>query len=447
MIERLVGKKLCTFCGTCFSVCSRQAINFERKQDKYFFSVDQNKCNRCGDCIKACPGIGSDFASLSQGGSSGASQNELIGCYRQLYLGRMAKENITEGVSCGGCATGILSYLLKSKKIDYAVVVKDSPADPFSPIVCLTKKKEDILAARGSKYISIPLNLFLERVLKKKGKYAIVGLPCHLEGIRKAQLMFPKLKERIFLLIGLFCGQTISSEGLIFLLKILGLKEEEVVQIKFRSGKWPGQIAVFTKDGNVRRVDYLKYMSIFNIGLFVRPRCLLCPDFTSELADISLGEAWTTENIKKRKGENIIIVRTRKGEKCLKLVEDEMEKRTISLTDVKKIQYFRLYSKKNCIFLLESLLKTFNFPSPKYIFPKFQLKKENSLRLVFGLSYKLFFMNSYLTFRFAKTCLKFWPLIYLYWKLIWNINKFFSFLFRSIFISTGGIKYNEGRGK
>ena len=43
----------------------------------------------------------------------------------------------------------------------------------------------------------VPANIAFEEILEHDGKYAVVGLPCHIHGLRKAQELNKKLRERI----------------------------------------------------------------------------------------------------------------------------------------------------------------------------------------------------------------------------------------------------------
>lgn len=424
MINKVVENNLCCYCGICYGVCPQGAIKYEKIQGRYLFSVSDEKCDRCAKCITACPGVGSNFSS------------EFIGNYRECYLGRMSPDHLIKGVSSGGCATGILCGLLEKKKIDYVIVVKDVLEDPLSLSVCITSKITDVLLSRGSKYQNVPLGIFIKDILKINGRYAVVGLPCHIQGIRKAMDLFPSLRERIFLIIGLFCGQSVSDGGMILLFRFLGLKTKEIKQISFRKGKWPGKISILTKTGKIYEVDYLKYISIFNMGLFVPPRCFTCSDFTSELADISLGEFWSKENIKKNVGQNIIIVRNKKGEDCLNVIRKKIILKKVSSEEVINNQFFRFYSKKNYPVILKNLSKKLNFSFPDFsenVYKVSPTRINKAKKLYFDFSYRLFFFNSYITFKFSEQCLKIWPFFYLYWKFFWYCNRFTSFMTRFIF--------------
>jgi coenzyme F420 hydrogenase subunit beta len=80
---------------------------------------------------------------------------------------------------------------------------KDKPLEP-EPFIARTK--EEIYEARGSKYCPVPCKPCNEEILKApEGQmFAVVGLPCHIHGIRKAEQINKKLKERIVLLFGDF---------------------------------------------------------------------------------------------------------------------------------------------------------------------------------------------------------------------------------------------------
>jgi len=114
----------------------------------------------------------------------------------------------------GGLVTALLVFALEEGLIDGAVVTRMSKSDPLSPETVVAESKKEILNASKSKYCPVPLNVAVKEVLKKNGKYAIVGIPCQIHGIRKLEMIESKLKNKIILHLGLFCSHTLSYDQL-----------------------------------------------------------------------------------------------------------------------------------------------------------------------------------------------------------------------------------------
>jgi len=179
----------------------------------------------------------------------------------------------------------------------------------------------------------VPANIVLKKIVKGNGRFATVGLSCHVHGIRKAELICKELAKKIVLHLGLFCNHTPTFLATIYQLQRMNLKKEDVKRIDYRGEGWPGGMSVTLKD------DRKKFIPEFNpfywghvfSSYFFQSRCILCIDKISRLSDISFGDAWNLSNSKI--GESVIISRSRIGEELLKkaAIEKKIEiKRTPS---------------------------------------------------------------------------------------------------------------------
>ena len=158
-------------------------------------------------------------------------------------------------------------------------------------------------------------NEAIKEILRRDGKYAVVGLPCQIRAVRKAELINTKLKSRITLHLGIFCGSSSTFGATRFLLKRLGIAETEVQDIKYRCEGWPGHLTVQTSEGKIS-TDYRDYYDC-RFGAFIPWRCTLCSDHTNELADVSFGDAWLPEFADDMTGTSVIISRSDSGEDIL----------------------------------------------------------------------------------------------------------------------------------
>ena len=128
------------------------------------------------------------------------------------------------------------------------------------------------------------------------------------------------LREKIVLHIGLFCSHTDSFKAIDFLLHKLNIKREEVAQITYRDGGWPGKIRITLKNGSEKSISLGDpiWISFHGIISFSPISCLQCDDLTNELADISVGDPWLPEIIAEEKiGKSIVISRSDTSETLL----------------------------------------------------------------------------------------------------------------------------------
>lgn len=324
LLETLIAKGFCTGCGTCIAVCPTDALLLRRNQEKGVFEPEINRkpCKKCGRCIQVCPQL--DTARHTDTfDSSRTIEDQLIGNYIDLHLGYANDDVIRYRSTSGGLVTQLLLFALDKGIIDGALVTKMTNNDNSpSPEPFIARTKEEILEASRSKYCPVPANVALKQLLQLpvSDKIAVVGLPCHLNGIRKAEENSERLKKRIVLHLGLFCSHSFSFKGLEFLCHRYNIAIQDIDTIHFRGNGWPGLIEIECKDG--KRISFQNneplWDSIFNTQYFSPKCCLFCDDLTAEVSDLSFGDAWIPEIMQSEtEGISIVIARTSEGKKLL----------------------------------------------------------------------------------------------------------------------------------
>jgi len=351
-ISRVVKDELCAGCGTCISLCPNEAIKLTINEKKgiYVPELNEEKCNNCGICYEVCPGHEVDFKQLNLEIFGKEQGDIIIGNYLNCYFGHSTDYNIRYNSASGGFITQLLIFALEEGIIDGALVTRMKKDNPLEPEPFIARTKEEIIEASKSKYCPVPANIALKEILNTKEgeKFAVVGVPCHIHGIRKAEQINKKLKERIVLHLGLWCSTTCNFLGTEFVLKRLGVSKEEVNELNYRGGGWPGGMSVQLKDGEKRFISQGDYWDI-NFSSFTPSRCRLCSDMNAELGDISFGDYRGQDAFLKEKiGNSGIISRTVNSENILQrmLSKQKIAIWRISSSDVAQLQgYF--YSKKN----------------------------------------------------------------------------------------------------
>jgi coenzyme F420 hydrogenase subunit beta len=303
-------------------ICPTSAIRmrYDIRKGIYLPELIEGECNQCGICIKACPGYAVDLAGLNLEVFGKEPKDSLLGNYIGCYLAHATDSEIRYNSASGGLVTSLLIFALEQGFIDGALVTRMKKDNPLAPEPFIARTREDILLALGSKYCPVPANIALREILEGDGKYAVVGLPCHIYGIRKAEAVSKTLRERINLHLGIFCSHTVNFDGTEFLLRKIGIRSEELIEISYRGGGWPGGIGIRLKNEGERFLPNRGSLwnSIFG-GFFFTPSCCLsCGDVTNELADISFGDPWLPEIIKaEHKGKSVVISRSERGEALL----------------------------------------------------------------------------------------------------------------------------------
>jgi len=320
-VERVYNAGLCTQCGTCAAMCPHSAIHMEWDgKSGYVLSVDEDLCHECDLCYEICPGHAVDFERLSDRFLGGGTDNWRIGRYLSCHVGHATQQAVRWNAASGGIVTALLVAALRNGAIDGALVTRMNPESPLEPLSLLATTEEDILAATGSKYCPVAANLRLREVLSSEGRYAVVGLPCHIQGLRKAQTRSRKLREKVAVSISIFCGLNMSPAGTRMMLRRHGISIENVAQIKYRGAGWPGSLQVELRDGQTCTEPYIDYFDD-HFMCYEMHRCNLCSDSFGELADISCGDAWLPEyKSSDDQGTSVVVVRSERGREFLSSV-------------------------------------------------------------------------------------------------------------------------------
>ncbi len=336
--REVIDRILCMGCGMCAGICPLGGVEMLHV-DHELEPVLTGECNACSLCYDVCPGQDIPMPALDRMvfGRERQPEKELLGITRNIMAAHAADPKIRAAGASGGAATALLVYALEQGFIDGAMVAQMNPKEPWYSMPVLATTREDIIASASSRYTVVSTNAALREVIKGKyKKIAHVGLGCHTEGMRKLQLLYPKHKinESVAFFIGINCGETTSP--LSTKLRILeggGVHSlDEVANVNHRGKPPDGGIAmkITKKDGSVvysGRFGPLALAEDYFLGRgslsFRLERCLVCTDFCSELADITVGDYHGPQIPEEGKhlGWTIIYIKTEKGEQIVKDAE------------------------------------------------------------------------------------------------------------------------------
>lgn len=293
------------FCGACISVCPSGCIVFSGNGPE-----QEGECSECGTCLSVCPGLGSPLKELDKfvfGREKTEDEDKNgFGIYisdRNLVA---ADNEIFENGYTGGKISATLIYMLEKGLIDAAIVSRWGNASPHPwvswPVLATTR--DDIMKSAGSKYVFSP-NLALLKDLEKQPEIeniAVVGLGCHLQGLRKLQNegeRYASLVDKIKYTFGLYCGSPmVRKEDLVqYVATLCGVEAGEILTIDFKRVSEAFDVAFYLSLDNGREVEKkIHLMELFNTlaGIKRWPRCGFCTDYSAELSDISFGGVHVT---------------------------------------------------------------------------------------------------------------------------------------------------------
>lgn len=244
--SRVINRGLCTACGTCAGVCPRRALAFEDLDGEPVPGLT-GECVPCGICFRVCPGEDIPITDLERqflGGRRGEDRRD-IGVYKSTGYGYAVDNLVHAAGAGGGLGTALLIYALKNGVIDCAIVAGFDREKPYRTRSRIAATPEEILEAAQSKYAGVPVNERLgEAVERGYSRIGVIGLPCHIHGLRKTQSLGQPagIARAVQLAIGLLCASEFYFEGTRHLLKEWCRIDDldEIESLEYRGGGWPG---------------------------------------------------------------------------------------------------------------------------------------------------------------------------------------------------------------
>ncbi|HJJ89261.1 MAG TPA: coenzyme F420 hydrogenase subunit beta [Methanocorpusculum sp.] len=229
---------------------------------------------------------------------------EYLGQYKAVYKAKSGCEDILTKAQDGGIVTAMFAYALETGIIDGAIVA--GPGDEaYNPEPMIATTVDELLAARGTKYSISPNISLIKEATRSYGldKIGIVGTPCQIQAVRKAQLYPIGLRDvpdKIALALGIFCMENFPYQGLYQMVEDhCATKIDNVTKMDIGKGKF----SVYTERGINTQIP-LKVTHKYE-----QPGCHVCLDYVANLADISTGsvgtpDGWSTVFVRSTAGES-----------------------------------------------------------------------------------------------------------------------------------------------
>jgi len=291
-IAETVRKGLCLGCGVCQDICPKGCIKIEHGRTNVP-KVDAAACIECGKCLKVCAGLGiriSERANTLFAGDD-IKENKYLGHYVECYKGYSTDYEIRYHSASGGCLSQFLIWLLEKGIIDGVVVTRFRDDDPMRPQTIVARTKKEIISGRSSKYCVVSIEGILTEIKKTLGKYVVVGLPCHIQAVRKCMDVDKTIRECIVGCFAIYCSSNKTMDSQRYLLYRYGVDKDKLKSFAYRDNGCLGSMYFRDEKGDslVEPIYYLDYYLGMR-AFFSVPRCGLCNDFFGELADVSFGD-------------------------------------------------------------------------------------------------------------------------------------------------------------
>lgn len=312
----------CVGCGSCMAVCPRDAVTVETCNALIHPVVDKSKCHSCGLCTKNCPVIRNMYLEPMNPDIS-----QIIGRPLKAYVGFASNSRIRTNGASGGVATGLLKHLLDEEIIDYVVTAQQKKLIAQPVIIA---ESEELLEVQGSIYFPSYVTKVAKEILSNEGKYAVVGLPCQIDSLRRIEASYKKLRERTHVHVGLFCSHTNEYWYLSYLssrYRDLGCAP---LTASSRHGAWPGKVELKTSCGDISIPQPDFWGVLPQLHLSAPTGCLFCDNHMNIHSDISLGDVWLRQD-RNDVGRSTVVAYSQRG---LDVVETARRKGQVVLEQI-----------------------------------------------------------------------------------------------------------------
>lgn len=271
---------------------------------------------------EACPGKGIDYPDNTRALFGRLPENWLLGCYRRLYVGRATSPDIRRRAASGGVISQTLIYLLESGLIDGAVVLQQGRPRPWQAEPVIARTPQDIMSAAQSVYVPAPVNTILPQMEAFHGRLGYVGLPDQVASLRVLQQAGHEGALKVDYVLGPYVGTSMYLGAIESFLRASGVKSlAQVASLRYREGEWPGYLQATLHDGRVLRAR--KFYYNYLIPFYITQASLQAVDFSNELTDISVGDAWSPRYEKRGEGFSVVVARSEQAEALLQQMVHE----------------------------------------------------------------------------------------------------------------------------
>ena len=299
-LERIIIEPgFCTLCGACEAACPVHAIKVEHGKPHRLHDCSEH-LDSCPICYDICPHTDALLLETLRFVADAPHRRESLGYYRKVLLAHATNPTLRDATKSGGVVNALLNFAINEKIIDSAIVSEASSRVPIKVKPSISLVPDDMLSAVDAKVVPSAVAEAFGRAVFEHGKahIAFVGIPCHILALRKLEAWQHKLMDNLRITIGLFCLWTFSLARLLeYLLHEHNIAANEIQNVDLTANEY-----VVTTENRVVRIRLSEVKS------HIMNSCRTCVDFTSELADLSIGGAIPL------KDWSIVIIRTKEGE-------------------------------------------------------------------------------------------------------------------------------------
>lgn len=326
IFDAVIKQDLCVGCGACLYSSSKNDMRMEWNKEGFLTPSSEQPEAISKESLKICPfnpfpdkevRTEKEIADIFLKDAPNRHPN--VGHYVNTYVGYSNKYRLTS--SSGGIATYLIGELLDKNIVDAVITVKEGENSFYE--YSIIRSTDKLISTSKTRYFPVTFATVIEQLKNSKEQFAVVGIACFIKSIRLLQYYYPELKDKIKFTIGIICGGIKSRFFTEYLAGKSCVNSNQFSQPQFRIKDHQSTASDYSfgcKDskGELHTIKMRNVGDMWGSGMFKNNACDFCDDVTTELADISLGDAWLNPYNQDGKGTNVMVTRSQLAEKLIK---------------------------------------------------------------------------------------------------------------------------------
>lgn len=295
----------CCGCGTCYSICPKNAISISVNTKGIYPKIDDNLCINCGKCLNYCSVDKQQTISVNE-----KSMN--------VYAVINKDKKTLNTSSSGGVFYNLAKHIINQNGVVYGVEFDSN----FVAKTCRTDNLDALKKMMGSKYVQAILGdcfLQVKNDLLNERIVLFSGVPCQVHSLLH-YLKIEKVNTNNLFTIDLIChGVPSPSIFEQYIGRLQKKYKSELIDYSFRNkknGEVQGIRATFKNHLVYEKSTTTdEYYKLFSYDLILRESCYKCK-FTSKtrVGDITLGDYWGYKGLlQANDGISLVLCNTNKG--------------------------------------------------------------------------------------------------------------------------------------
>lgn len=322
-----IDKNLCIGCKMCGDLCKTNAITFKIDNEGFWYpAVNEDKCIKCKQCIKRCPGL---------------TKIENYNEFPQVYAAWSKSDDTRLSSTSGGVYYELAKYILKSGGYIAGCIYND---DFKGAEHVVSNSMDGLKKIMGSKYFqsdTAGIYIKVKKLLDEDNLVLFCGAPCQCAAL----VNFLGNKYENLITVDFICRGINSPKAFYKYISELEQKyksKAKFVRLKDKKTGWQS-LASYVKFENGKEYHKDRYQDWWIRGyicgnLYMRPSCHACKfKELPRVADITIGDFWGIkgcDNEALYKGVSSVLLNSSTGKRLFNSIKTEITFSERSLEEV-----------------------------------------------------------------------------------------------------------------